>query len=153
MSIKIESFITAIKKTFKNMGEIELINEKIDEFNSTEFVSDFTCSIGIIDKTERYSLILSIGNTTLNQIVYSITKNKTPHNHLVYDTMGEMLNIIVGIAQRENNSKFNFSLPVSIIGKDHLVHLVNDKRAKRCIFQIGSGEINFYLSHVQILNT
>ncbi|MDX1957011.1 MAG: chemotaxis protein CheX [Leptospiraceae bacterium] len=152
MNLSIKVFVQALNKTLKDMGDIDLVNEEIEEFHSTEFHSDFTCSIGIVEAKERSSLILSLDDIAKEKIVFSITQKLNPQKSLVYDTIGELLNIIVGIAQKESSVKFDFSLPVSIIGKNHLVHLIHNEKSKRAISKLDDGKLGLYLSYAQILN-
>ncbi|MDX1957010.1 MAG: chemotaxis protein CheX [Leptospiraceae bacterium] len=151
MKFKIFPFLDGLQRTFRGMAGVTLENPKIGEYNEPEFFSDYTCSIGLIG-IERASLILTLSEKVATEITSMITgKVLSGGEKIITDTIGELLNMAVGVAQKLSGEKFDFSLPVSVKGKSHQINVIKDKRTFRAIFLLNGEEICLYLTNSQIM--
>ncbi|MCB1193101.1 MAG: chemotaxis protein CheX [Leptospiraceae bacterium] len=122
MRIKTKSFVEAMRSTFFEMADINLeIEEPRDFLREEEIYTDISSTIGIFGN-ERLSVIFTSRESSLIRIIEKITGKKvTWKDRLLTDTTGELLNILVGRAQKISVERFNFSVPITVKGKDHEV--------------------------------
>ncbi|MCB1193100.1 MAG: chemotaxis protein CheX [Leptospiraceae bacterium] len=123
MSLEITPFIDALNQTFEDMVEIKLNNEPVEILQSDTIYSDVSSSIGIFNEKQNMSLVISVSFETAIFMTQRVTgkKNVNINDKIIMDTIGEILNMIVGSAQKRSEIKFDFSIPISIKGKDHEV--------------------------------
>lgn len=121
--LEIKPFILALNQTFEEMAEIKLSNEPVETLGKRSIVADFSSSIGVFSDQENLSLILTSDTSSALKIVRRVTESPDlkKNDKLVIDTIGELLNMIVGNVQRRSKDKFHFSIPISVTGEEHEV--------------------------------
>ena len=88
-----------------------------------------------------------MNKNTAVYLTHAITgKERELGDPLVGDTVGELLNMIVGSAQRESAAKFHFGLPVCIGGREHLVRPLLGVEFRQVVSTLPTGEIGLYLT-------
>lgn len=146
MQFEFEPFIEAMNRTFKYMAGEELLNGPCEIWDGSRIFADVTAIMGL-SGDEKGSLVLTVTEQAAIKLTSTITgKDVTLEDRLITDTIGELINIIVGSAQRNSSVKFDFSVPVSIKGKNHEVRAVSEGYFKRIISKMSGEEVGLYLA-------
>jgi len=146
MKIDFTPFVNSMNRTFSDMVGIEITNGAYEDMTGGEMLADVSVNIGLTGEA-RASLLF----TATEHAALEITKTTTGKSdvkisdRIVTDAMGELLNMIVGAAQRHANIKFDFSLPIAVEGKNHSVRSVFRSNFRRVISKMGAEEIGLYL--------
>ncbi len=146
MNIDFSPFVNSMNLTFSDMVGVELLNGPYESMNGGETLADVSVNIGVTGDV-RASIVL----TVTEPAALLITKQTTGRDasglgeRIVTDTMGELLNMIVGAAQRHSNVKFDFSLPVAIEGSNHQVRSVFKNDFRRVVSKMSGEEVALYL--------
>jgi CheY-specific phosphatase CheX len=150
MQYDILPFVDALSRTFRDMAEIEIGIGPVEEPDGTIVFSDATATIGLMG-TERASLVMTVEEPLALEITQRVTgKAAGLEDRLVGDTIGELLNMVVGAAQRGSPVKFDFSLPVSIRGKNHEVRAVSKGYFRRVLCSAAGGKVGLYLARTPV---
>ncbi|MEM7183258.1 MAG: chemotaxis protein CheX [Spirochaetota bacterium] len=100
--------------------KLSLKNENHD---SDQIYTDISSTIGLYGSS-KMALILTMSEQSVLVISENIMgASLSWEDNLVSDTMGEILNILVGVAQKDSPEKFSFSIPITIKGKEHEVRV------------------------------
>ena len=150
MHFEFEPFVEAMNRTFKYMAGEELVNGTYEEWNGARIFADVTAIMGLSGE-QKGSLVLTVTEKAAIHLTSIITgKDVTLDDRLITDTIGELINIIVGSAQRNSRVKFDFSVPVAIKGKHHEVRAVSEGSFKRIISKMSGEDIGLYLSMIAL---
>jgi len=155
MKLELSPFVQAMNYTFKEMAGVELINGPEEDFAQKLIQADVSAIISV-RSDENASVILTASDQAARTLTREINgPNVKLDDHRLTDTLGELLNMLVGQAQRNTLSKFSFSIPVSIFGKNHEVNLISqDGRhvfCRRVISRMSGESIGVYLANAPVL--
>lgn len=129
-----EIFTTALRKVFQQfIGLKDLTSELIADL--PEKFQSVTARIDITGKVSG-TLWLNISHPG---IVLAMQRLEIPHgdeDRMMMDAAGELLNIIVGSAQRNSSVRYDFSLPLAYKGDSYPLRFAANthKVARRFIF-------------------
>lgn len=139
-------FIESLNRTFSDMVGLELVNGPYEEVTGGETLADVSVNIGLTGDVKA-SLLLTADERAALLITQKTTgkQNVNLGDRIVSDTMGELLNMIVGSAQRHAKIKFEFSLPVNIEGRRHKVRTIFNAGFRRVISKMQGEEVGLYL--------
>ncbi len=128
---ELQPFLEAMNRTFKDMADITLVNGPIESAISENITTDVHSKIGMFADVSsnigifadvKASLVLTLDAVGAAMVAKRISGvDLELYDKLLTDTIGELLNIIVGSAQRASPIQFDFSIPVSVQGKNHEV--------------------------------
>ena len=145
MKLDIVPFIESLRKTFSEMvGELPVIFEPVHG-DDAQIMADISASIGIIG-TEKYTVVLDIPDEIAAKLVTEIIGSSiTIDYQIIADTVGELLNMITGNAQKFCDEKYDFSLPQVILGKNHQIQILNGMRYQKVDLILFKTKIRFFL--------
>jgi CheY-specific phosphatase CheX len=146
MKFEFKPFIDALNRTFKEMVGEEPINGAPEEPDGKDIMADVSAHIGLMGP-EKANVVLILTNNIAKQIVKTIMgiDPKDDDHQIVADTVGEILNMIIGSTQRHSPIKFEFSLPGVIIGNSHEVRLLSGGHYRKVISKLSGEDIGLYL--------
>jgi len=124
MKYEIDVFMDALVITLSTMAGMEIAGKDYQQPQSATVYADVSTHIDLFGSEENARLVLTMsekaavkmGSETTGKEVISLI------NPVITDSLGEILNILVGAAQKNSSTKFDFSLPVVLKGKNHEVH-------------------------------
>ena len=146
MKVDFTPFVNSMNRTFSDMVGVEILNGPYESMSGGEMLADVSVNIGLTGDVKA-SLLL----TATEKAAMIVTRNTTGKDdvklgdRLVSDSIGEILNMIAGAAQRHSSFKFDFSLPVAIEGRNHEVRSVFKSNFRRVISKMSGEEIGLYL--------
>lgn len=154
-AFELDPFIRAMNHTFRDMADIDLSNDPIetvasdylhaDVHSKIALLADVSTNVGIIAE-ERASLLLTLSEKGAIAVAKMITgKDLKLYDRLVADSVGELLNMIAGSAQRASSLRFQFSIPVSMQGKRHEIRTVSNSTLRYSISHFGIEEVRLIL--------
>lgn len=118
----IRIFARALEQTFQDMLGVDLTSENVREIGAEPIRADVSASVTLKAEGQHALVILTFDADAAVDASHLLTGERNTVDHpLVADTVRELLNITVGSAQRLGTSRFQFSLPISVMGKDHEV--------------------------------
>ena len=133
-----------MQTTFENMADLPLEPGPIQEADHVEY-SDLSATIGLVGP-ERASLLLAADRQTAVDLTRRISGRDAEFQaSLVADTLGEILNIIAGAAQRESALKFDFSLPVVVRGSQHEIIPFETFYGRKSVSTLPGGGVTLLL--------
>ena len=145
MTIDFTPFVDSMNRTFLDMTGVELLNGPFEEIAGDEMLADVSVNIGL-SGTQRAVIVLTANEAAAVHITKITTGKDVPvTNHLVTDTLGELLNMLVGAAQQYANIKFNFSIPMAVTGKGHSIRSIVSGSYRRVISKIQGMDVGLYL--------
>lgn len=113
------AFATCLRATYRDMLNIEMKQGSISEQIDFPVRADVSSCV-MITGASHASVVLAFDEASAVDATNRFTKTKSQfEDSLVGDTAREILNIVVGSAQREVADRFSFSLPVSVQGRNH----------------------------------
>ena len=127
----VQSLIHAAEDVFKTMIFMEIKAQEPFERKGLESLSDIT---GVISQTGDImgSVILSMEGFTSQKVVSSMLGDQIENPHEVVDGIGEICNMVVGMAKTEMSNyscDFEISVPVMITGKGaRIQHISEDNQ-------------------------
>ncbi len=115
------AFASCLKTTFRDMLGVEMTQGAVTEHVDYPVRADVSACITISAKVPA-SVVLAFDRASALDAAERFTQMKTTfEDPIVGDTAREIVNILVGSAQREISERFEFSLPISIQGPNHEV--------------------------------
>ena len=146
MKLDFAPFVNSMNLTFSDMVGIELLNGPYEHMKGDEMLADVSVNIGLTGEIKA-SILLTATETASLKITSNTTgkQDLSFRDRIVTDTLGEILNMIVGAAQRHSNLKFDFSLPIAVEGRNHTVRSVFDSDYRRVISKMSGEEVGLYL--------
>ncbi len=156
MKLEIAPFVNAMNHTFKEMAGVELVNGSEEPFEEKLIQADASAIISL-RSDENASIVLTVSEVAARTLTTKISRPNTIINERrMTDTLGELLNMLVGDAQRRSTSKFSFSIPVSIFGKNHEVNLIAQAGrqviCRRVVSRMMGENVVLYLANAQVLS-
>ena len=143
---EITPFVNTMNRTFKDMVGVELSNGAVELPDDSKVLSDITATMGIHGE-DKASLVVTVDESASLFLTKVMTgKDVKLEDRIVTDTIGELLNMIVGAAQKESKQKFDFSVPVTFMGKNHEVRAVNRGYFRRVMSHFSEGTVGLYLA-------
>jgi CheY-specific phosphatase CheX len=149
-------FVEALNRIFVDMADIRLANGPIESTITNNITADVHSRVGLyadvsssvgIFAIDKASLLITIQESGALKLTRILTGQELQlHDRLVTDTIGEVLNIVVGAAQRASPIKFEFSVPVSIQGKGHEILMPRDSAVRYCISRFDGESVCLILS-------
>lgn len=134
------AFSTCLKTTFRDMLSVEMTQGPIAEHVDYPVRADVSACITISSRAPA-CVVLAFDADSAMDAAERFTQTKSPfEDPMVGDTAREILNILVGSAQREISEKFEFSLPISIQGRNHEVSCFRKGRNIFCDLHWGTGK-------------
>ncbi len=145
MKIDFTPFVNSMNRTFSDMLGAELLNGPYEELEGDEMLADVSVNIGL-SGDEKAVLVLT-ANESAGLLITKLTTGKDVKitDRIVSDTMGELLNMIVGAAQRHSNIKFDFSIPMAVSGSNHSIRSVFKGKYRRVNSKMHGVEVGLYL--------
>lgn len=118
----IKIFARALEQTFQDMLGVDLTAEEMREIGEEPIRADVSASVTLRAENQHALVVLTFDADAAVDASQLLTGERNTVDHpLVADTVREFLNITVGSAQRISAARFQFSLPISVMGKDHEV--------------------------------
>ena len=146
MGLVFSPFVNAMSRTFREMVGVELVHGPYEEMEGNEVLADVSTNIGLSGESRAVLLLTADEAAALKVTKLTTGKDVAIHDKLVTDTIGELLNVFVGAAQRHSNIKFNFSIPMAVSGKNHTISsLFNRGRRQRVVSKMEGSEVSLYL--------
>ena len=122
MAYELHAFSTGLLHVFeKFVGSTLLTTENV--VSVPKKLSGITARIdlqGLI----KGKTFLNIDEAGIRNVHAKLARHDDSDQRLM-DTAGELLNMLVGYAQRHSNVKYAFSVPVTLKGQDHALSLSN----------------------------
>ena len=151
MRYDLSPFVQAMNHTFREMADVELINGPEEEYKERMIRADVSAFISL-RSDQNVSVILTVPDHAARLLTERIGgKNAVLDEQRVTDTIGELLNMLVGYAQRKSTFKFTFSIPISIIGKNHEVNLIptdgQQAYCRRVVSRMSGDPVTLYLAN------
>lgn len=127
MKIDFEIFTSSLEHTLREILGAEISPGIIEPYEVVVIDSGFASIIGIIDVDGgRGNIILNSTPKSAVEIAIKLGMDPSANDPAyVMDTMGEILNIVVGTAQRKCRHRFQFSTPVSVHGGNPTLKIFN----------------------------
>ena len=145
MKIDFAPFVISMNRTFSDMLGAELLNGPYEELEGDEMLADVSVNIGLSGE-EKAVLVFTVSESAAILITKLTTgKDVKANERIVTDTLGELLNMIVGSAQRHSNIKFDFSIPMAVSGSNHRIRSVFKGAYRRVISKMHGVEVGLYL--------
>jgi CheY-specific phosphatase CheX len=146
MKLDFAPFVNAMNLTFSDMVGIEILNGPYEHMKGDDNLADVSVNIGLTGEVKA-SILLTVSESAAIMITTNTTgkENVSFRDRIVTDTMGEILNMVVGQAQRHSNHKFDFSLPIAVEGRNHSVRSVFDSDYRRVLSKMSGEEVGLYL--------
>ena len=146
MPFEFEPFVEAMNRTFRYMAGEELDNGSLNHWDGSQIFADVSAVMGISGE-EKGTLVLTVSEKAALKLTAIITGlDVTLEDRLVTDTIGELINIIVGSAQRHSVARFDFSIPLAIKGRNHEVRAVSEGYFKYMLSHMSGEEIGLYMA-------
>ncbi|MBI3394983.1 MAG: chemotaxis protein CheX [Spirochaetia bacterium] len=151
MRFDLSPFIQAMNHTFREMADVELINGPEEDYKERLIRADVSAFISLRSE-QNVSVILTVPDHAARFLTETIGgKAAAADEGRVTDTIGELLNMLVGYAQKKASFKFTFSIPISIIGKNHEVNLVltdgQQATCRRVVSRLSGDPVGLYLAN------
>ncbi|HRP68958.1 MAG TPA: chemotaxis protein CheX [Turneriella sp.] len=128
-------FITILRHVFRDfIGVQELISEEMitlpEKFQSVTAKMELTGS-------SPATLWLNMTELGIKIAMKKLAIPQSDEDRMLMDTVGELLNIIVGTAQRQSAVRYDFSLPTALKGENYPLRFNENSRrsAHRFIFE------------------
>ncbi len=146
--LSMRPFLDALNRTLADMADEHPSNSDIVRCEGERVVSDVTASVGIFGP-EPGSLILVMNAAVARDLCKRTTGRSDTEleDRLVLDAVGELINMIVGVAGGASSVRFDFSLPVSTGVESHEVRILRSTNFEKVVSKISSGEVALYLVH------
>jgi len=147
MEFQLEHFIPSMNHTFKEMCDMELLNGIVEEYKFKPIIADVSSMI-TLKGTKDATLILTLSIKAAREVTKKICgiESGEGDHHIISDTVGEILNMLVGFAQKTSPVKFNFSIPITVYGiKQELSHDTKTTNSKRIVSRLNGEEVWLYL--------
>lgn len=142
--MEIMPFVFAMNHTLESMADLAMgggVMQEVAPQEELDIRSDITAVIGIHGSSPA-NLILGASGTTARSIASRITGREVGvDDPLLLDTFGEILNMIVGAAQRGSEAKFSFSLPIAARGEEHAIDPPRNTSVRLCRAPSPVGEL------------
>ena len=120
MKYEFNAFSAGLLHVFeKFVGSTLLTTETIDRVPKK--LSGISARIDLEGSISGKSF-LNIDEAGIRNIHAKLARNDDSDQRLM-DTTGELLNMIVGYAQRHSRGKYSFSVPVTLKGQDHALSI------------------------------
>jgi chemotaxis protein CheX len=140
---RIEPFIKATIETFKTMVHLKVIHGEIRVRKANEPTSDFSGIIGLTGGAEGTVTLGFPRGTTAKAVASSFLGEEAVSESLVADTIGEIVNIITGYAQKDMPGvEINISLPTVVKGAGHEIISHSDNKKIITFFACPLGEFS-----------
>ncbi|MCE9600339.1 MAG: chemotaxis protein CheX [Spirochaetia bacterium] len=115
-------FARALEQAFQDMLGVDLVAGEVREIGDEPIRADVSASMTLKADSQHALVILTFDADAAVDASQLMTGERNTVDHpLVADTVREFLNITVGSAQRISAARFQFSLPISVQGKNHEV--------------------------------
>ena len=146
MKIDFTPFVNSLNRTFSDMVGQELLNGPYENMDKGETFADISVNIGLTGDVKA-SLVLTVTENAALQITKTTTGKQDikMEDKIVTDTVGELLNMIVGSTQRHSNLKWDFSLPLAIEGRNHEVRSIFKSNFRRVVSKMHGETVGLYL--------
>jgi chemotaxis protein CheX len=142
----INPVLTAVKNTFMQMAGLSNLG-----MGKPTVIKNYELARGVVTgimtmtgKSARASIALTFTESAALSIASKmLPDNHTSVNGMVGDLVGELANIVMGDAKRQLEEKglnFEMSLPIIIIGKEHLIAHKANAPVIRVPFTTQAGE-------------
>ncbi|MCE9600338.1 MAG: chemotaxis protein CheX [Spirochaetia bacterium] len=113
------AFAACLKATYRDMLNIEMQQGSISEQIDFPVRADVSACV-MITGASPACVVLAFDELSAVDATNRFTQTQNRfEDSLVGDTAREILNIVVGSAQRDVADRFSFSLPVSVQGRNH----------------------------------
>ena len=110
MLFDIKPFVEAQNQIFYDMAGLQLTNGEIEKIPDSEPMRDKLVQVDIFAR-EKISLGLSVSTESARSIASAIMGGSNLEEDLIDDVIREIMNMIVGSAQKASPVKFEYSLP------------------------------------------
>jgi len=143
MSASIGTFLAALRRTLQVMDGPESASGPVEQVSASGIRADVSAHLSVFTDREL-CIILTANEAAALTLVRSITGlDLAFDDSLTADTLGELLNVLVGSAQK--GSGFQFSLPVIAKARGHQVKVLTPRPCERVVSTLGEGELGLYL--------
>jgi CheY-specific phosphatase CheX len=146
MKFDIKPFVQSMDNTFSAMLGEKLDIGEVESSNNQKVYTDVSALIDLLCE-ESASLVLTVASKSALE-VSSVMSGKeiiSIINPFVSDTIGELLSMIVGTAQKNVDVKYNFSIPEVTKGANHEAVPLSGGYYQRVISKLYEDEIGLYL--------
>jgi len=146
MNLQISVFVDALALTIKNMSGLEIDSDPPVELSKTKVNTDISAHIGVITD-KKGILVLAVAQEAAFVLASKITGGSYDDlkDPMITDVMGELTNMVVGSAQKNSDTKFEFSLPTVVKGKDHEIDILSEEKIARVKSSLEGAEVSLYL--------
>lgn len=137
MTLLLSHFVDAMNDVFRKMIQQDLVNGPIEEHQGEKIHADVSAHLPLMNDQEA-CLVITVPEAIAVEMVRTISGRQVAfEDSLISDTVGEILNMIVGKAQKVG--KFQFSLPVIARGRAHEVRILSAGRSRRVLSALTGG--------------
>lgn len=143
MSAAIEPFLAALQRTLNILSGPIMTMGAVELCDFATITADVSARIAMLGD-RKFSLILTATEAAAGELVRHVAGTEaTLEDGLTADTVGEVLNVVVGTAQK--GGRFQFSMPVVEAARAHRVTVAGGRCFERVISRTPLGEIGLYL--------
>ena len=149
MHYNFKHFVKAMNHAFKEMADLDLVNGDPKDYGGEDLAADISTNIGLTG--EKAACIVLTMTEGAGKLLTARIRGEAAalRDDLISDIAGELLNILVGISQRNSKIKFEFSIPVSIIGKNHVVRPLKRGYTQGVISTLQDETIGLYFIELE----
>lgn len=147
MSTAIDPFVAALERTLRVLAGTVMTRGAVESCESATITADVSAQI-TVRGDEKFLLVLTATEAAAHELVRSVAGIETSlEDGLTADTLGEVLNVVVGSAQKGGGpqQKFQFSIPVIETARGHTLTVFGKRSYQRVVSKTPMGELSLYL--------
>lgn len=145
MSYDLRTFVAALQHTLQALAQDETHAGEIEEGSGSRIFADVSAHLAIRNGGHG-CVVITFSEAAACRLVQQVTgREVTFDDALVADSVGEVLNMVVGHAQRKSPHRFSFALPVIAKGRAHEVKVLSGGYAERVVTEMAGHEVGLYL--------
>jgi chemotaxis protein CheX len=143
----IELFLDSFQNVFSTLFQKEMTRKSMSVWNSWKTENDIAIVTGISGVNHTGMIVYCMKSETARQLVEILTPGCVDFDDLIYDGLGELVNIISGNSMTtfsQNHMDVTITTPSLIAGDQFTLHMLNQTTLSTELHsQMGSIEVKF----------
>lgn len=143
----IELFLESLQDVFLKMFHCDITRQTISVWNNSMSDNDIAIITGVTGYNRTGIIVYSMRSDTAKQLIQSWVPDFVDFDDLLYDGLGELVNIISGNTMKkfaDNNIDVSITTPSLIAGNQFEMHLLNQATLSANMqSRLGSIEVKF----------
>ena len=144
MSYDISSFVPALINIFASLNRLEARPRSVDQVLLDKVMADFSAELAIHNGGSG-RVVITFEAASAQKLARHLVGETELADNQIADVIGEVLNMIVGQAQRFCDHRFRFTVPVTATGPKHEVRSLVGAPSQRVIADFDGSSMELYL--------